>query len=305
MSCDFPLQGYRSRERGPSGKRQIVFNPVDGFKDLPVTIPCGQCQGCRLERSRQWAIRCMHEASLYDENCFLTLTEDDAHLPANGSLDVRTFQLFMKRLRKRFDGKTIRYYHCGEYGDKYGRPHYHCLLFGFDFPDKAYWTTRNGFPIFRSSILEEIWGRGHCEIGSVTFESAAYVAGYIQKKIMGTSEQAEELRYQKYGYVDREGEVFMLQPEYSTMSRRPGIGKPWLAKFGCEVYPEDGVVVRGRLMKPPKYYDNCFEITEPELMHRVKAKRKAQVEEMTPKQLEDRAKVRAARLKINQLRKFL
>ena len=121
MACYTPLKGYRSTELTKNGKRKIVFNRNHGFADLPVTVPCGQCIGCRLERSRQWAIRCTHEASLWEKNCFITLTYNDENLPKDGSLDVTHFQKFMKRLRKKH-GAGIRFYHCGEYGDKFGFP---------------------------------------------------------------------------------------------------------------------------------------------------------------------------------------
>lgn len=228
----------------------------------------------------------MHEASCYEENCFITLTYDDKHMPPNGSLDRAAFPLFIKKLRKRLnyspqlrrqlkknesDYRTVRYYHCGEYGDKYGRPHYHSCLFGFDFGDKTPWSTRNGIPVFRSKILEELWPYGQSEVGSVTFESAAYVARYIEKKVLGNTPEADDLRIHRYGIENGE---FLKEPEYATMSRRPGIGKPWLDRYGSDVYPSDSVVVRGKLMKPPKFYDNCFELTEPEMIDRVKALRK-------------------------------
>lgn len=258
MPCFSPLVGYRGRTVSQvTGKRSVVFNPREGFGDLPVSIPCGQCVGCRLERSRQWAIRCMHEASLYAENCFVTLTYDDEHLPPGGGLDRGAFPKFMKRLRKRF-GK-VRYYHAGEYGDKFGRPHYHACLFGFDFPDKVFWMRRGEFPVWQAGSLGELWPFGRSEIGSVTFESAAYVARYIMKKLNG------KLGEEHYERVDgRTGEVVSVEREYTTMSRRPGIGRPWLDRYGSEVYPADSVVVRGRLMKPPRFYDMQHELASPD-----------------------------------------
>src|SRR4051794_29862641 len=103
MPCFRPLKGYRARVTNPdTGKRSIVFNARKGFNDLPVDLPCGQCIGCRLERSRQWAIRCSHEAKLHEENCFITLTYAPEHLPPGGTLVVKDFQDFMKRLRFEF-----------------------------------------------------------------------------------------------------------------------------------------------------------------------------------------------------------
>lgn len=287
MPCYFPLQGYRSRSLNENGKRSVVFNIKDGYQDMPVTLPCSQCVGCRLERSRQWAVRCMHEASLYEHNCFITLTYSDEFLPRDGSLSVRHFQLFMKRLRKRF-GDGIRFFHCGEYGEKFRRPHYHALLFNFDFHDKTFWKEDNGHRIYRSVSLEELWPFGHSCIGSATFESAAYVARYIMKKVTG------ENAFLHYADVDYEtGEVINeLKPEYTTMSRRPGIGKSWFDKFKSDVFPRDEVIVRGKKTRPPKFYDSQYELLYPDEMARIKGLRvssaKAHAENCTPERLEVR-----------------
>lgn len=225
---------------------------------MPVKVPCGQCVGCRLERSRQWAIRCHHEASLHRDNSFITLTYAEEHLPAGRSLDKEAFQKFMKRLRKRFEGRRIRYFHCGEYGARFQRPHYHACLFGLDFEDKKLWKVTNDVPLYTSETLQELWPFGFSTVGDVTFQSAAYVARYIMKKITG-EEAAEH-------YAGRE-------PEYTTMSRRPGIGRGWLEKYRDDVYPQDFVVVRGSKMRPPKYYDRIMETEHPVMYREIRGKR--------------------------------
>ena len=270
MPCYRPLTGYRSKVVNESGKRGIVFNLREGFCDLVVQVPCGQCIGCRLERSRQWAIRCVHEASLYEDNCFVTLTYSDEHLPADGSLDKSEFQRFMKRLRKRFHDSIIRYYHCGEYGEQFGRPHYHVCLFNHDFPDKKlYKVLHGGNKLYTSEILAQLWPLGYSTIGEVTFESAAYVARYILKKITGKG--ASE-HYEKVN--PNTGEIFQVQPEYTTMSRRPGIGKPWLDKYLKDVFPSDFIVMRGKKMGVPKYYTSQYEIICPGEVKKIKTRRK-------------------------------
>lgn len=299
MACFAPLQGYRSRSIGPSGKRPIVFNPDEGFLFLPVVLPCGQCSGCRLERARQWAIRCVHEASLHDSNCFITLTYAPAFLPVGGSLVKAHFQKFMKRLRRRFPDDKIRFFQAGEYGEKEGRPHYHALLFGFDFPDKLRWKLRKGFQTWRSPILEALWPFGDSEIGSVTFESASYVARYIMGKVTGS--RADE----HYLTLDEEsGELIPVIPEYVTMSRggrgkgSGGIGAPWFEKYGREVYPADSVVMRGRLMKPPRFYDGRYELLDAPGMLEVSRARRAsrRLEDETPERLAVREKCTQARI---------
>lgn len=118
MPCYNPLQAYFAFD--PSGVKSVEFSNVAAahfraggdVRDLGDDIfqlPCGKCRGCRLEKSRQWALRIMHEASLYDDNCFVTLTYDDEHLPKDGSLVKKDFQLFMKKLRKKFDSR-IRFF---------------------------------------------------------------------------------------------------------------------------------------------------------------------------------------------------
>lgn len=193
----------------------------------------------------------MHQASLHDENCFVTLTYDEAHMPAGGSLVKADFQKFVKRLRRRFRGRRIAFFHCGEYGSELSRPHYHALLFGFDFPDKVPLPERKGKDrLYRSPICEALWPFGMSWIGAVSFESAAYVARYSLKKVNG---DGAEKHYQRVDPVT--GEVFHLQPEYITMSLRPAIGRDWIERFHGDVYPSDGVVARGVEAKPPRYYD--------------------------------------------------
>lgn len=294
VPCYSPLKGFRSKVVSKNGLRPIVFNPALGYVDLPVEVPCGQCVGCRLERSRQWAVRCVHEASLHEQNCFITLTYNDDHLPDDRSLNLKHFQDFMKRLRKRF-GAGIRFYHCGEYGEQLGRPHYHALLFNFDFKDKVPFKVLDTGVLYRSAALEELWPFGFSSIGSVTFESAAYVARYIMKKITGP----EAAGY--YQSVDANGVITERKPEYTTMSRRPGIGKGWLDKFGADVLRDDFVVLRGRKMRPPKFYDRQFEITDPDLFQSNKIARKRaaklHIDDQTPDRLSVRERLHIARLK--------
>lgn len=234
-----------------------------------IQLPCGQCVGCRLKRSAHWAMRCVHECQSFEKSCFITLTFSPEHLPNPPNLNVRTFQLFMKRLRKHFTGISLRFFHCGEYGDRYGRPHYHAIIFGIDFPDKQFLKMNNGFPLFTSSILSKLWGFGHASIGAVTFESAAYVARYCMKKINGSAAEKH------YSFCSKTGEVFTRTPEYTTMSRRPGIGSDWFKKYRADVFPGDFAVINGRKMSPPRFYDIMFETEFPSDFEDIKAKRKA------------------------------
>lgn len=262
MTCFRPIEGFRSITPNKSGKRSIVFNPKDGIPDQVVVIPCGKCLGCRLEYSRQWAIRCVHEAKMHDNNCFITLTYDNENLPENGSLEPKDFQRFMKYLR-RDHGPGIRFFACGEYGEgktsqEVGRPHYHALLFGYDPHDKRFQTTQSGNEVYSSDSLDRLWARGITQTGQVSFKSAAYVARYSLKK------------QSKHKNANYDGKV----PEFVRMSRRPGIGANYYALYGDEVQNTDSVVIDQREVKPPSYYDRLLEKTDPGRMEEIKKARK-------------------------------
>lgn len=261
MVCYCPIQGWRSQFLNSNCKRPIVFNPRDGYSDLPVKVPCSQCIGCRLSKSGHWAVRCMHESSLHKKNCFITLTYNNEHCPKDGSLCLDHFQRFLKRLRYYYSSTPIRFFHCGEYGDKLQRPHYHALVFGMDFDDKKFWKNSGKNKLYTSAILEKIWGKGYCVIGDVTYDSAAYVSRYILKKVSKKSD------YFDSHYLGR-------MPEYITMSRRPGIAKQWFDKYYNDVYPSDFVTVEGKKRFPPKFYDSQYELINPVGYKYIKALRK-------------------------------
>ncbi|WP_370860083.1 rolling circle replication-associated protein [Phascolarctobacterium faecium] len=291
MTCYRPLMAWRNPNaiNPETGKSAILFSPPENWRDCePIKVPCGQCVGCRLERSRQWAMRCVHEASLYDDNCFITLTFDDEHIARDGSLHLEDFQKFMKRLRKKF-GEGIRFFHCGEYGTLNQRPHHHSILFNFDFPDKELWSVRDNVKLYRSSSLERLWPYGFSTIGDVSFESAAYVARYCLKKVTGS---VAESHYQG------------RKPEYTTMSRRPGIGREWFLKYKNDIFPNDKCVIRGNLVcRPPRYYDKIYDSIDPVSFEKIRSKRK--IEALKQSQILDytrlNVKEKVKKLKLKQL----
>ena len=311
MTCYSPLEAWYAKEVNESGKRSLVFNQRYAEQpDQPINISCGQCWGCRLERSRQWAVRCMHEASMHENNCFITLTFSPEGLTRRNAefrkeekenpdrvkgwnevgIHPRDFQLFMKRLRKKF-GKGVRYYYCGEYGEINNRPHYHACMFNFDLPDRKLWKMSNGIPLYTSEILEELWPYGYSTIGEVTFESAAYVARYVMKKVNGekAKEQGTYVRHNS-----ETGEASFVKPEYCAMSRRPGIGKTWFEKYKDDVYPNDFVILRGKKARPPRYYDKLLEMDDTFTYDDIKMARVENaykwVDEQTPERLKAKEK---------------
>lgn len=288
MPCFHPLHGYKSKKNGKWISEQNA--PLKHTLE-PLTIPCSKCTGCRAEYSRQWAMRILHEHQLKNNSSFITLTYKDEHLPQTGTLIKKDFQDFMKRLREpnvelKWKPNKIRYYHCGEYGENFGRPHYHAILFNCQFYDKIALPKKpRQDQLYTSKTLEEIWGKGYVSIGEVTFESAAYVAAYVQKKINGPLKTEHyQIRYD----VNKETGEFKLSPtgkyktqrqqEYATMSRKPGIAGLWFAKHKKDVYPSDNIHINGREMRPPKYYDRLYEIDNPENMEEIKKNRLAEME---------------------------
>lgn len=257
----------------------------------------------------------MHEAQLHTKTSFVTLTMTDDYLLhtrthatrthdkiENASLNKKELQLFTKRLNedvRRRSSKGIKYYACGEYGDKYHRPHYHIAIFGEDFTDdRIYWAkSKAGLPLWRSSRLNRLWPHGDADIGELTFESAAYIARYIMKKITGTKAEAH------YTRIDREGNTHELEHEFNVMSRRPGIASAWFKTFKNDVYPHDHVISRGHPAKPPRYYDTLLEKIDPYLLAELKTARIAaaliHADDNTPARLESRETVAIAKLNQN------
>lgn len=246
---------------------------------LFMDVPCGKCHGCRMDYSRDWAVRCYHESKSHTHNSFITLTYDDDHLYSKAnpySLDFTDFQKFIKRLRKN-TGAKFKYFHCGEYGDTTNRPHYHALLFGYDFPDKKLHCTRDGMPVWTSEQLNDEWGLGTInEIGSVTWKSAAYVARYILKK---QKEDSERYIHVPTNYNLETGEIMEFHdivPEYTTMSN--GIGAQYYEKYNsdfwindsCEIPKGDGSTFSCRV---PRYYRDKLKDQNFKLWDTLRAKR--------------------------------
>lgn len=290
MPCYSPLLAWQQ------GNGEIVFVERMG-KDVrrELSLPCGQCIGCRLEKSRQWAMRCMHEASLHKQNSFITLTYDDSHLPNRGMLCYPEFQRFIKRLRKKHD---VRYYMCGEYGPLNWRPHYHAIIFGWAFPDRTYWgTSGGGVPVYRSAELERLWDAGGSTVGDCTFESAAYCARYCVQKMTGHGAKEHYARWTdpEFGPVY----PYQLVPEFNEMSTKPGLASGFLDKWRSDIYPHDYVVVNGKEMKPPKYYDKLQKKHDPDGFDQLQFERertgRANWEDNVPERLYAKREVQKAR----------
>lgn len=300
---------------------QFVLARKDSPTGAPMTVACGRCRGCKTARAESWAVRLMHEASLYDDNIFLTLTYDDQNLPDDYSVSVREVQLFIKKLRAhlRYQYKKrliplnktkIRYFAVGEYGEKGGRPHYHIIIFNYRPDDCQVWrVTDRGHTCFRSEVIHDLWGKGLHEIGTVTKQSSRYVGQYSQKKLGGDNSHEHYTRLHPHT-----GEIVHVHPEFALMSTHPGIGAGWFAKYERDVFPHDFVIVEGQKTSVPEYYKKklrgrftCSSADEEALTVRddfapIRAKRlagaRASSDDRTPERLavrEESAELRAKR----------
>lgn len=194
----------------------------------------------------------LHEAQMHEDNCFLTLTYDDDHLPPNGSLVKADMQRFFKRFRARLDGRRIKFFYCGEYGDKGNRPHYHAIIFNYFPPDAVLHSYDKGNPYFISSFFSSIWSMGNHYLSSVSFDTCAYVAQYCTKKIISSYD------FTRVNLVD--GTWWEVENEFGHQSN--GIGLSWLNKYHTDIWKKradqddfDFVITSdGRKLPPPRYY---------------------------------------------------
>lgn len=214
-------------------------------------LKCGQCIECRLAYSREWAIRITHEMRMHERSCMLTLTYNDEHLPKHGQLHKEHLQKFFKRLRFNLQLQNIKYVAVGEYGDISRRPHFHVCLFGIDFSHDrvVFGESINGDPNYISASLGRSWRFGNHSIGVLNFESAAYCARYILKKVKGVGASPLPL------YSDPDtGEIVLPNPEFMICSK--GISSGWFDKyFMSDVFHRGSVLTDQRTHAPiPRYY---------------------------------------------------
>lgn len=293
IACYHPIKAFYKINK-ETGKKDICFAHYKGEKicyddkgnlyPFPIDIPCGQCVGCRLEYSRQWATRCVLEALQYEHNYFITLTYNPENLPQkeNYVIDYDTGEAgekffsaplvpehltkFIKDLRRYFEYHYnftgIRFFACGEYGDKFLRPHFHLILFNCPIPDLDFLKTSfNGDVYWNSDILNKIWNKGFVCVASCNFNTCSYVARYMMKKQKGLNSD----------YYDKLG----LIPPFTRCSRMPGIAKTYYDENKGEIYKYDSLVITdnkgiAKTVKPPKYYDKLFDIESPEDLKRIK-----------------------------------
>lgn len=269
MPCYHPIDAYHY----PNAGRVRFSRPQDGRLWKAVTVPCNHCIGCRTDRLQDWTNRAVLESQMHHDNCFITLTYDDEHLPLGYSLNPDDLVKFFKRLRSWIAANVpgnpkIKFRACGEYGDTTFRPHYHVLLHGWMPPDLQQWhqDPKTGHWTFTSEILDNIWKNGGTKTGSITAESAAYVNGYINKKFK-TDDQSD------YDITDpRTGKTYKRHPEFQRTSI--GYARSYYEKYKSDIYPADNIVIAGKQVSVPRYFDRLLGEEDPAELERLKEQRK-------------------------------
>lgn len=269
MPCYSPLKAwYRP------GHPAKFEKPNDSKLWTPGVMNCRHCIGCKTETIQEWTNRAVFESQIHKENMFLTLTYGDEHLPTGFDLIPDHVSSFIKKMRVWIsrnvpENPKIKFRVAGEYGESYGRPHYHFLIHGWMPPDLVKLKQKQGKWTFKSEIIENIWKKGHNVIGNVEPESAAYVNQYISKKFVSTEEKMDDY----YTIVDPyTGEKIRRHPEFARTSQ--GYGKSFYEKFKSDLYPHGFGVVKGNRVKIPKYFDELYKAESPESYENYKEQRK-------------------------------
>lgn len=283
MACEHPLLAVDLGVLNPeTGKRKIKLLPFRAdysFRDLEskygdalLCLPCGKCPSCILAYRKNWAIRCTLEAKLHSDNCFLTLTYDEAHVPKK--LIKRDLQDFIKDLRA--TGIKFRYFACGEYGTQTFRCHYHMLMFGYMPSDlKPIGKNEHGY-LYKSDFLASIWKKGNISVAEFTEDTAFYVAGYVDKKL------EQKLPFE----VTKQNKPFIL------MSLRPGIGYEYLVTHKDSIIEHDSIVLPGgNIVAPGRYSDKVLEVPDYVKVERLKYQRVRENSEMVVSSLDHREKL--------------
>lgn len=289
MGCFHPLEAYPAP---PGAKdRRPVFSSHQSYQGATAfKLPCGRCIGCRRDRQMEQALRAMLEVQTSSAASFVTLTYRPEDLPSNLSVSVDVHQAFMKAVRYEFG--PVRFQMCAEYGDQFGRPHYHYNFFGLDFSEdrKPVGKAKSGALLYGSPRLEKCWPFGFHWIGDTTLATAAYVAGYIGKATQG--DRAAEM----YRREAPDGQPFWVSPQFGLSSRRPGLGAAWVQRFWDSDAKSPFLVVDGRPYPMPRYViEQRFADDPMELAKRLQAGVRYRIEHAADLTLERQAVIEECR----------
>lgn len=328
MVCTNPKIAYQRRYMPINGNyseenlkrlNRLSFKYHEGWKQ--IELPCGECPACRLSKANEWATRIECETKTWNnKGIFVTLTYNNPNLPKNKdgipTLVKSDIQKFKKKLRKYVKKhkeafytwenpntgkieKPVRTFECGEYGPKRGRPHYHMIIFNWEPRDlKEKKISKDGFKLYTSKTLQEIWGKGFIIIGKISYESASYVARYTMKKngmakIEREYYDTEEINKKtgeiklKTKYRNKKGEI---ESEFITMSTRPGIGAQYFYKNFKKIKNNNGILIKSKgsvkLKKIPRYFRKLWERMDWEDFERWRYKNRITIEKQEIKRIE-------------------
>lgn len=253
LAVDYGIDPFTRKHRVKILPKRVDKNLEelrDFYGDMLLCLPCGKCIGCVNDYKNSWAVRILLEASLYEKNCFITLTYRDECLPKDNKPHRDEFVKFFKRLRKKV-GVPLRVFYVGEKGDRSGRAHYHAIIFGYDFPDKVvHGRTDKGSIIYKSRILQDCWSFGLSSVGEVEPGSACYVAQYSNKKKLKGEDDGS----------------------FIGMSRMPGLG---CSTFNRKWFKSDTIYCALGEATIPRFFHKMMEGLDPEYFEEWKAARKA------------------------------
>jgi len=292
MSCSKPnlmvFDGYSWNFRGPRFQENQYQDLAYGLDS--VEIPCGKCQLCLVDRRYSNALRIMLEAESWPgKTYFITLTFDENHV-GSGELDHQEWSQFIKNFRRRFcqaqytdirkradyygkirsvTFKEIKQVMCGEYGDTFGRKHFHGIIFNHSFDDVEFTGhySKKGNPIYTSKSLQEVWKKGFVQVEEVTFDLALYVGSYVTDKL-----------------DDPEAHHGHSKKQYGRFGR--GIGLSWISKYWRDVLVSGRVKLLDREFPVPRYFAKKIRDMRPEEYERYKQKKLLRLAKARKKNIE-------------------
>lgn len=209
------------------------------LQNAQQVFDCGKCLFCRKKKAYELASRCVLHASLYEDNCFLTLTYDETRKDYDNGFHYVHIQKFKKRLRQfvqRTLGKRIAIFNVHEYG-KNGKSHWHLIVFGFYPEDAVLFTKRNGIPYYTSELVTQLWPFGHHTIGDVNEASSMYQAHYMEKDF----------------------KHFNVGTKKKAHSKHSGIGRPYFLKHYSQILRLGFVPINGKRLPVPRYFEKLAE----------------------------------------------
>lgn len=216
MMCKNP---YTRLAHGVSGMKKLT--PEQRQAAMP--FGCGRCLPCRINKARIWTHRILLEQMVSDGTCWCTFTYSDEFIPDKGSLKKDDYQKLIKRIRRRFESRKIRYFGVGEYGNEKGRPHYHIIFFNIRFEE--------------GRKIQDCWNKGFVHVDELNEKTARYTAGYVTEKI--------HKEFEKEYFKDKE-------PEFMSMSKHNGgIGSGAIRIIGEKMEKE--VALKDKVIRELKH----------------------------------------------------